>query len=227
MHPTPRLQRFPSLLVLLAFAFVVAVLGGCGGDGGASSASQHASNGSATTNAVSRVTNTAGKQARPSHDSGSSNRSEGSAPFRVANGDNSIPEFGVEAGAAEKSRASIGLRGYLMARAKGDWSAACSFLESPARAKLEALEKASRGRLRGCPAILGRLSGRSPAISRANPFSGKIAALRIRGGHGFALFVGSTEQQYVMPLAREGSGWKVAQLAPIPYPLGSANPPTR
>ena len=50
---------------------------------------------------------------------------------------------------------------------------------------------------------------------------GPILTLRIKGQSGFALFYGLHRQKYVMPMAREGGAWKVTQLAPIAYPLGS------
>lgn len=220
-----RLQRSPRLLAVLALAALAIVLAGCG-SGGSSSTPATTESGATTTKATTQVATTNGTEARSSRRSEVPAKAEGSAPFRVAHGDNSVPDFGAEATIAERRLASVGLKGYLTARARGNWSAACSFLEAPARAKLEELAKSSNGRFRGCTAILGHLAGRSPGATRASPFSGEIAALRIKGGHGFALFVGSTGQQYVMPLARERSGWKVAQLAPIPYPLSSGSAPT-
>ena len=146
---------------------------------------------------------------------------EGSAPFRVKVGDNSIPDFGSEAATSDRSRAAAALAAYLTARAKGDWSAACPYLAIPVRAQLERLASASKGKVKGCAAALTALEAGSPPAARADVFTHGLAALRLKGGHGFALFYGPHTQQYVMPLASEGGAWRFTQLAPIAYPLGT------
>ncbi len=157
-----------------------------------------------------------------SRPSGSGNPSkEGSAPFRVRTGDNSIPNYGTEVPASERGDATAALSGYLAARARGDWSTACSYLGGATRRQLQVLAGGSKGKHKGCVGTYAMLSARVPAAERANPLTGGLASLRVKGEKAFALFYGPHSQKYVMPMAIEGGAWKVTQLAPIAYPLGA------
>ena len=144
---------------------------------------------------------------------GEQEKAGAAAPFVMAGGDNSIPTFGVEASAAERERAEADLRAYLGARAAGDWSSACSGL---AAAITEELQKLAPGK--DCTPTYRALVGRQTAATRANPLRGRVLALRQRGEGAFALFFGPGHLKYVMPMVKEGGSWRVAQLAPVPYP---------
>lgn len=73
----------------------------------------------------------------------------------------------------------------------------------------------------GCAAAYAKLASRVPASARANPLTGSLAALRVKDTKAFALFYGPKHQQYMMPMVSEGGAWKVNQLEPIPWPIGS------
>jgi|GEM_PF-5192208 len=62
----------------------------------------------------------------------------------------------------------------------------------------------------------------SGSSSLASPLTHELASLRVKGDDAFALWVGPGRQQYAMPMVDEGGGWRVTQLAPLPYPPGSA-----
>ena len=141
------------------------------------------------------------------------------APFVESRGDNSIPTYGAEAVTSQRSQAETALRAYLSARAGGDWAAACPALAPAVRGQLEGFAGG-----KGCPAAYKALSQGMAPSARANPLSGPLLSLRIKGTSAFALFYGPSQQKYVMPMAREKGDWKVTQLAPIAYPLGSETP---
>jgi hypothetical protein len=162
------------------------------------------------------------KQSSPSTSQGASHP-PGAAGFEVKGGDNSVPEYGSEGSSAETREAHDALAAYLKAREEGDWATACSYLAGKTRSRLELLVKASKGKVQGCAGILKMISsGRVGGTMGVNPLNGPLAALRVEGGTAFALFYGPEGRKYVMPMAREGSGWKVSQFAPFPYPPGGA-----
>lgn len=161
------------------------------------------------------------------------NRSSGSSPADAAavkqagrarsfvepEVDNSIPTFGADAPARARARAEDSLRRYLAARAGGAWGRACAGLAASLRSQVEGL-----GGGRSCSAAYAALSAGQPASSRAASLTGKLVSLRVKGRSGFALWVDRHGQKYVMPMAREDGRWRVAQIAPVPYPLGSSVP---
>lgn len=139
------------------------------------------------------------------------------APFVAAEADNSIPTFGAEAARSDRAAAEARLQAYLGARAEGDWPAACSGLSAALVRQIEVLGDGKR-----CAAAYAALAGGAGAAARANPLKGRLLSLRVKGPGGFALFYGPGKQEYVMPMAREGGAWKITQVAPVAYPLGSA-----
>jgi hypothetical protein len=64
-------------------------------------------------------------------------------------------------------------------------------------------------------------SNSASGSSLASPLIHALSSLRVKGLNAFALWVGPHEQQYAMPMIREGDVWRVAQIAPLPYPPGS------
>ena len=135
--------------------------------------------------------------------------------------ENSIPDFGSEAPASARERAAAALAAYLKARAGGEWARACAYLARSTRRQMERFTGSSKGHGARCGALLGTLSKSSPG-ERADPLTGGVAALRVKGQSAFALFYGPRDSKYVMPMASEGGQWKVGQLAPLPYPLSSS-----
>ncbi len=158
----------------------------------------------------------------PSSSSGSGG---GAAGFRARSGDNSIPNYGSEAPPTERERATTALAAFLRARAGGEWPRACTYLAATTRTQIERLLGAAKGKAQagGCGRILAALS-KGPAAAHADSLTltGGVVALRIKGKSAFALFHGPKGSKYVMPMTSEGGAWKMSQLAPLPYPLGSA-----
>lgn len=201
-------------------------LAACGSGAGSSTSSTTTATNPSTTTVTAPSAKTPSAKPSPPHGSeeapSAARQKAGAAkPFVEPHADNSIPTFGSESTDSDRSRAEAALRAYLTARAKGDWAGACSHLAASMGKQLQALAGAAKGKPNGCAAVYAALTGRAPASTRANPLTSGLLSLRIKGTQGFALWVGPHGQRYVMPMAREGSEWKVTQLAPIAYPLGS------
>ena len=206
-------------LALSALAIVLLALGfaACGGSGPPRGSTAEASNPAATT-APSATSTTAATTGSAVGGSGA-----GAAGFRVAHGENSIPDFGSEAPAAERERAAVALAAYLKARAGGEWARACVYLARSTRKRLEGYAGAAKGGSGGCGMLLGALST-GAAVDRADPLTGggRVVALRVQGESAFALFYGANGSKYVMPMASERGQWKVGQVAPLAYPLSAS-----
>jgi hypothetical protein len=149
-------------------------------------------------------------------------RQAGSAsPFLVPTGDNSIPTYGSEASASQQAEATAVLSAYLAARAAGDWSTACAEMAATVRKQLELLAGEAGAAKQSCGETYAKLSERAPASGRADPLTHVLTSLRVESPHAFALFYGPGKQQYLMPMEEEGSAWKVTQIAPLAWPIGS------
>lgn len=176
-----------------------------------------------TPTATAKPAESAPRNPSSSSSPSSSGSGGGAAGFRAPSGDNSIPSYGNEAPPTERERATTALAAFLRARANGEWPRACTYLAAPTRTQLERLLGAAKGKVRpgGCGRTLAALS-KGSAAAHADSLTGGVAALRVEGRSAFALFYGPKGSKYVMPMVSEGGAWKMSQLAPLPYPLGSA-----
>lgn len=145
-------------------------------------------------------------------------RGGGSEQFRVRGGDNTVQEFGQEAGAAERARAATALHGYLDARAARDWSSACSFLSLSTLAVIEQIPKLAhkQGTKSGCPAVLGGLIGGAPTAALKASAIADVGALRVRGNSAYLLFHGPHHYDLLMPMVKERGSWKVGGVEAVP-----------
>ncbi len=217
--------RTRHVLNTLGIALLAACLVSCGSGGGRSSSTGQAADVASTTSSppvtTGKPTGTTQTSVSSTRSAVPSDSSRGAASFRVTKGDNSIPDFGEEAHPSETQRADRALAGFLQARAKGEWSRVCAYLTAPRRRQFETLAKTSKGRPRGCGPVLAALLN-GPATTRADPLTNDgIAALRIKNKTAFALFHGPNTSEYVMPMQNENGAWKMTQLTPVPYPLGT------
>ena len=148
-------------------------------------------------------------------------RRTGASAFIRSSGDNSIPEYGAEGSGSQKAEAGAALAAYLSARQAQDWGRACSLMGATVRRQVGVLAKASGGKAGDCARSYRSLAGYGAKRERADVLSGPLAALRVKGEKGFALFYGPHHQQFMMPMVREGGRWKVNQPIPIAYPIGA------
>jgi hypothetical protein len=142
------------------------------------------------------------------HDSGG-----GAAQFRTG-GDNSIQESGVEASAAEREEAAAAFHAYLDLRAARRWAAACEYMAASLIVTLErVIELAPRDpKPQGCGAVLAAMSRSAPQKLLEELAEVDVGSLRVNGQKGFLLYHGPRGKDYVMVVAREADGWKVAAL---------------
>ena len=142
----------------------------------------------------------------------------GSAQFKVKGGDNSVQEFGEEAGTSEADAAAAALHNFLDARAEGNWAAACEYLSKPARESFEKLaSQAKRIEDKSCSGILEKLT--NPAAKqamKAEAAKADVGSLRVDGDRSFVIYTGVGGTILAMPMADEGGEWKVSSLAGTP-----------
>ncbi len=147
------------------------------------------------------------------HDSGG-----GSARFKTEGSDNSVQEFGHEAGGAEFAEAAAVFHAFLDARAAGAWDTTCAQLSAGVLKTLELLSKRSQD-LEGtsCPRILASTTSPEARRQLRSEADVDVASLRVEGDKAFIVFTGpSGGPPFAFPMAREGSGWKVAALGGAP-----------
>jgi hypothetical protein len=144
----------------------------------------------------------------------------GSAEFRVQGGDNSIQEYGTEAGAAELTAAAKVLHSYLVARAENKWGLACTYLASRQVSQLAQLAASA-------PQLEGNGCGAALAVALAGAVSGPAAreltvvdaaSLRSRGGQSFLLYHGAGNTDYFASMTMQDGLWRVAALSPTAFP---------
>lgn len=141
----------------------------------------------------------------------------GSAQFRVKDGDNSIPDFGAEAGEDDLREAAEAVHGFFAALATEEWAAACPRLSRKLVATAERLAASVPGfRGSGCAAALAALFGNvSPAEGREATAVDAVS-LRRQGQEGFLIYRGAKGRAYFIAVVHEGGGWALDALGPSP-----------
>jgi hypothetical protein len=213
-----------AALALSITALLALGLAACGG-GSSSTPASTTSTAQQSTNAPTTGQGSADGAKKPggrgdtNGEPSGSGTDEASASFRTHGGDNSIQNFGDEAGPSEREEASAALDRYLQARAAGNWGRSCTVLAKAAIAPLEQLASSSP-QLKGkdCGSILAALESRAPASTRANNLTHGVAALRVQGERGFALYRDAHGTAYFVPMVKEDGSWKVGALAPSEFP---------
>jgi hypothetical protein len=125
-------------------------------------------------------------------------------------GQNEIAQFGEEAAAVERDAASAVLEESLNARARGDWATQCSTLSAKAIEEVEEFSKVKEGCEKNLAALAQPLTESQPR--RASTMIEPVAALRVQGNEGFALYHGKDATDYGIAMAKEGGEWKVGAI---------------
>jgi hypothetical protein len=137
---------------------------------------------------------------------------EPSAEF-LNKSDRQIVKFGREASAEEREAASAVLLENLEARQAGDFATQCATLTATAIEEIPGAKES--GSLEDhCATALKKLATplSQSAKARKNTLSGPIAALRVKGNIGHALFHGNDGKDYAIALEKEGGTWKVGSI---------------
>jgi hypothetical protein len=141
--------------------------------------------------------------------SSSTSASEPSAEFLKPKGKNKIAKFGEEASEEEREAVNQVVVENLEAREAADFSTQCDTLN------MRAIKEIPNAKdHRGCPAALKKLAeplSGSKEI-RKDTMSGEIAALRVKGDRGYALYHGNDGKDYAVPLEKEDGEWKVSAI---------------
>lgn len=227
----------PKLAALAATALLALALAACGGGGSSTSTSgptaattsTQKEGATATPAGTGKKAGSGGKKGKSSASHEAKEASEfvpkqhsdsggGSKQFVVKGGDNSIQEFGGEAGTSELDQAATVLHDFLDARAEKNWAAACSYLSKSMVQSFEQLASRSQQlKGEGCAAVQEALSGKVPASELAKAAKADVGSLRIEGDRAFIIYRGAPEGTfYAISMSKEGGGWKVAGLAGTP-----------
>lgn len=138
----------------------------------------------------------------------------GSGQFRTKGGDNSIQEFGSEAGETELQQAAEAVHGFYVARAEERWATACSYLTKSMVEQLEQLaSQSSQFKGKGCAPILHAFTQPLPASVRRETTVVDAGSLRHKGEQSFLIYYGPGKAVYAMPMNQEDGKWKVGALS--------------
>jgi len=142
----------------------------------------------------------------------------GSQQFRQKGGDNSVQDFGEEAGAEEFDAAAVALHNFLDARAEGNWAAACDYMSNSIVESFEKLAvQAKQIDETSCAGILENLTNPAAKKSmKAEAAKADVGSLRVEGDRSFVIYTGTGNTILAMPMADEDGDWKVASLAGTP-----------
>lgn len=121
---------------------------------------------------------------------------------------NSTQDFSSdEDNASERARATAAIEGFLDARGT-DLTEACTYMSASLRRAYDNGEG-------GCPGTLEKFSsGISASETHATSPASTVFALRVQGDEIVAFYQGLGGDDYFMPMAKEGSEWKVALITP-------------
>jgi hypothetical protein len=223
----------PKLSALAATVLLALVLAACGGGSststtGPTTSTQKEGEKTATAAGAGKKAGSGGNKGKSS-DSGEAEEARefvpkqhsdsggGSKQFRAPKGsDNSIQDYGAEAGGSEFDQAATTLHNFLDARAEGNWAAACSYMSPVLIKSLETLAAHTK-ELKGCAEILGKLT--NPAAMgalRAEAAQANVASLRVKGKQAFVIYTGPKGAVIAMGMTPEGGIWKVSNLSGTP-----------
>jgi len=227
-----------TLLVALAALLIAVGLAACGGGDSSSSTTTGAGQGQAESKSSQEAPKqSSAKSDKGKSDSGSEGQSGtpspsasdftpkphsdsggGSAPYKVKGGDNSVQEFGDEAGSSELAAAAAALHNFLDARAEGNWAAACEYMSKTIIESFEKLAaKAKTIADKSCAGILEKLTNPAAKGSmRTEAAQADVHSLRTEGEQAFLIYTALGGTVLAMPVANEGGDWKVASLAGSP-----------
>lgn len=226
-------KTLAGVLAVLLLAAGLAACGGGSGDGSSSSteAGQAQTEG-ASAEAGSKQGEAKRDEGKESGSESSSHKSEateftpkqhsdsggGSQQYVQKGGDNSVQEFGEEAGRQEFAAAATALHDFLDARAEGNWAAACDYMSKSVVESFEKLAaQAKQLKDTSCAEILEKLT--NPAAKSAMKQEAEqadVGSLRVEGDRSFVIYKGPRGAILAMPMANESGDWKVASLAGTP-----------
>ena len=144
----------------------------------------------------------------------------GAGQFTVKGGDNSVEEYGEEAGATELRQVAESVHSFFVARVREEWTRACALLDASVRQGLEKLAAQSlESKGKGCPGGLATATKPiSPVLAR-DLTTMDAAALRHEGERAYLIYTGPPGQTvYAMPLVDEDDTWMLGAIDGVVLP---------
>jgi hypothetical protein len=136
---------------------------------------------------------------------------EPSAAFAGKGRNGELATAGTESTVEEREAASKVVEESLKARAEGDFEGQCETLAPEMVKQLE--ERGGTGIAKPtCVESLETLARNAPQAVFENVMTEPLAALRVNGNLAFAFFHGAGGNNYVVPMEKEGTEWKVGSL---------------
>lgn len=127
---------------------------------------------------------------------------------------NSILNFGREGSEAELEEAAVVVRDYLVARAQGDFSAACSYLS---KYMLEVVTQfAKQQGTGGCVQGVKALAGPPAETNDRELTVVDASSLRRRKKRVFVIYTDGYGSTFAMLMRPEGNAWKIQEFEPTP-----------
>ena len=141
--------------------------------------------------------------------SSSTTNEEASLAFIKKGHVNVLPKFGEEASEEEREAVNAIVVENLEARASGDFATQCETLGKKGLAEIPEA-KSQKACAKALKKFAEPLSETKKA--REDTLKGSIAALRVKGDKGWALYHGDNGKDYAVPLEKEGRTWKVGSV---------------
>lgn len=219
-----------ALLVILAAAALVAAAVGCGSDSSSSTEGPKTSASATTPQTAGEETTTTTPSKKPSGASGAkqgggpsqSQQAPASRPQEVAkatseeeeSADQSIQEYGSEAGESEESEVVEAMRGFVKDLAASDYAGVCQDLSSSVRRQLEAFTQAQKSSEKpSCPQFLQKMI-RNPEKDKAKRIlAGVVTRVRVTDKNAFLLVKPQGEPVSYFVFSHEEDAWKPTSIA--------------
>lgn len=214
--------RLAAILVAAALTFAFAACGGSNSESSSSSderSTATALDGGAQESGGQSGEGTKGSENSPGGEAETSPlrvSGGGSGQFRVKGGDNSIQDFGEESGEDELEEAAGVLHGFLVARARSEWDAACAKLSHTVQGQLAIIAKQAKQGATGCATTLAAITPSLSSKVVRETTAVDAGSLRVEGDRGFLLYRDEEGTVYAINMTREDGGWKVGALAGVP-----------
>jgi hypothetical protein len=128
--------------------------------------------------------------------------------------------FGKEGTLAELEQVAQIVAESIQARSEHDWQKQCETLSQTGLSIVTQLteyeEEQGKPPLQGCAAQLERAARIAPPSAIRNNMRGPVAAFRVEGIRGLALYHGDDKKDWAMRMQNEGSEWRVSSLSADP-----------
>lgn len=136
--------------------------------------------------------------------------------FIVPGKDNAVQTFGWEATPAERKEVTKTIAAWMRIRAAKDLKKYCSYFGHAYSAYITRdAHGVSNGKVKNCPQALAFFNEEVTGDYRNTFGDGPVVSLRINTTHGYAQYHGNDGKDYVVPVAKEGGEWKIANGTPI------------